>query len=106
MSRVPDNEELEDYQELKVNRNGLQAPQNGISNHNDSLPEANGLHNLIRNANKEDESILNQTLETDESTNSNAQSYKTFERKRVRTSMEGMRGIICAIAHLPEKDNL
>ena len=105
MSRVPDNEELEDYQELKVNRNGLRTPQTGISYHNNSLPEENGLHNSIRDANEEEESKHNRTLETDESANSNEHIHKTFDRKRVRTSMEGMRGIICAIAHLPEKDN-
>ena len=105
MSRVPDNEELEDYQELKVDINGCRTPKSGQCGNTANHPEHYILPPAL-NDETEDSNIKScQMAPIDESAISDKQDHKIIERKRVRTSMEEMRGLVSAIAHITDKKN-
>ena len=105
MSRVPDNEELEDYHELKLIVNDLQTPKNGNYNHSLRLSESPTSQIAVTDAIENDKAKVKQSAATNGTETSDKQNQNPSDRKRVRTSMEGMRGIICAIAHIQDKDD-
>ena len=105
MSRVPDNEELQDYQELKINSNGFRTQKNGQCCNVANLPELFTQPTAIGSETEDSNIKCSQTSSMNHSGTSDEQSHNVIERKRVRTSMEGMRGIVSAIAHIPDKQN-
>ena len=104
MSRVPDNEELEDYRELCVSVDP-QDGQNDDYHDAEEDPANNDANEQIcdeaaTNKNDKLKSEKKSISTKDDSPNNDAMNKEKKEHKRIRTSMEGMRGLMSALAQI------